>query len=80
MAKNAPRAKKRIGKAPKLAQLARLMALTKSAESVVVANISAMKVGDLTKLRADMRKQGARLVIAKSNHQARTRGNGKSFH
>lgn len=66
MAKNAPRAKKQIGKAPKLAQLARLIALTKSAESVVVANISAMKVGDLTKLRADMRKQGARLVIAKN--------------
>ena len=54
------------GKAPKKSQVDRLVKLLKGAESTVVANLSMLKVGEVTKLRADLRKSGGGMMIAKN--------------
>lgn len=59
-------AQKRRGKAPKAKQLVVLLDTMSKAESMVFADLSQIKVKDLTKLRTDLRKAGGKLIISKN--------------
>lgn len=60
------KATKRRGKAPKKAQVTRMVALLKKADSVVAANLSSLRVHAITKLRADLRQQGGGMMVSKN--------------
>jgi large subunit ribosomal protein L10 len=54
------------GKAPKKAQVKRLLEKLQQADSLVVADLSHLKVKEITKLRANMRNEGGGMMIAKN--------------
>jgi len=57
---------KRRGKAPKKSQVTKLVKWLKDADSVVAADVNTLKVADITRLRADIRKEGGGMVVAKN--------------